>query len=60
MGYWEQIGEENLRHREHLARMHPLRRKFRSATRYTLLAVATVALWALTLSPLVQMVRGFF
>lgn len=60
MGYWEQIGEENRRHRERLARMHPLQRKIRSVAGYTLLVVATVALWAVMFTPLVQIVRGVF
>ncbi len=28
MGYYEQIGEENRKHREKRAAMHPLRRMF--------------------------------
>lgn len=27
MGYWEQIGVENMRHRERRAKMNPIRRK---------------------------------
>lgn len=61
MGYWEQIGEANIRHRERRARMNPCERAFRDIAGQTLLWTACVGLWALMLVPVVlPALRGFF
>lgn len=61
MGYWEQIGEENRRHRERRARMPPRQRAIRDAVGYALLVAACIALWAQILAPIVlPLVRGLF
>ena len=52
MGYYEQIGEENRKHREKRAAMHPLRRKISDRLGTAFIIVASIALWAIMLSPL--------
>lgn len=60
MGYWEQIGEANIRYRERRARMNPRERAFRDTAGGVLLWGATIALWALILAPIAVTLRGFF
>lgn len=61
MGYWEQIGEANIRHRERRARMNPRERAFRDIAGRTLLWMASLGLWALMLAPVVlPALRSFF
>ena len=52
MGYYEQIGEENRKHRERRAAMHPLRRKLMDGFGVAFIILANIALWAIMLSPL--------
>ena len=52
MGYYEQIGEENRKHHRKRAAMHPLRRKVSDALGIAFIIVASIALWAIMLSPL--------
>ena len=58
MGYYEQIGEENRKYREKRAAMHPLRRKLSDGLRTALIIVASIALWAIMLSPLWLLFAG--
>jgi len=61
MGYWEQIGEANIRHRERRARMNLRERAFRDIAGRTLLWMACLGLWALMLAPVVlPALRSFF
>ena len=52
MGYNEQIGEENRKHREKRAAMHSLQRKLADGLGTAFIIVASIALWAIMLSPL--------
>lgn len=55
MGYWEQVAEDNRKHRECIEAMSPLRRMFREWWVW----VAGVLLWALITAPFwVPFVRG--
>jgi len=51
MGYWEQIGEENRKHRKKRAAMHPLRWKLSDALGTAFVIVASITLWAIMFSP---------
>lgn len=46
MGYWEQIGEDNIRYRKRRARMHPLKRKAIDLGIGCLIVAFFVAYWA--------------
>ncbi|MEM9332798.1 MAG: hypothetical protein AAGA53_15855 [Pseudomonadota bacterium] len=52
MGYWEQIGEENRKHREQRARMHPLRLKITDFLEMVLIYGASIVLWVMLLTPI--------
>lgn len=52
MGYYEQIGVENMRHRERLARMPAWRRNLGKFVTGAAITAASLFLWALTLAPL--------
>lgn len=54
MGYWEQIGVENQRHRERLERTPPIRRKIKAAIVTAGVIMAALFLWAVALAPLVM------
>jgi hypothetical protein len=60
MGYWEQIGEANIRHRERRAKMHPRQRFIRDAAATVVIIVVCAALWALNLAPLWRPIAGWF
>jgi len=60
MGYWEQIGEANIRYRERRARMNPRERAFRDATSGMLWWGGAIVLWALMLAPIALALCGFF
>lgn len=51
MGYWEQIGVDNQRHRERRARMRLAERRIRDIGGMVLVTGASMALWALMLAP---------
>jgi len=59
MGYWEQIGEANIRHRERRANMHPRQRFVRDVAATVLIAVLCAGLWALNLAPLWRPIAGW-
>jgi hypothetical protein len=51
MGYNEQIGVANQRHRERLAAMNPSQRAIRKAGLTAIVIIVCAALWALMLAP---------
>lgn len=55
MGYWEQVAEDNLKDRERVAAMSPVRRMFREWWVW----VIGILLWSLILAPFwMPFVRG--
>jgi hypothetical protein len=58
MGYYQNIREENRLHRERQAHKSPLRRGVEHWLGLCLLTLASALLWAITLWPLVQIVRA--
>ena len=52
MGYWEQIGAENLRNRERRNRMRPAERRVRDALNLTMVGAITLVLWGIMLAPI--------
>lgn len=57
MAYQEQIGVENRRWRERRTRMHPLRRVIQDVVFTAAITVAGLALWALSLAPIIAIFR---
>lgn len=53
MGYPENIRAANRRHRERRERMHPLHRAIRDVASTTALILASLALWAGMLAPII-------
>lgn len=52
MGYYEQIGVENKRHRERLEKMNPIERKTRAIFGNILIWGFALLYWAATLAPI--------
>lgn len=53
MGYWEQIGVENMRHAERQARKSPSRRRLESLAEWVLVVTVSLILWGVQLLPLI-------
>jgi hypothetical protein len=51
MGHWEQIGVENIRHRQRIEGMTPAQRRTREIALNTVAFGASIILWALILAP---------
>jgi len=52
MGYWEQIGVENMKHRERRARKPRWRRVIEDTLGWTIITLIGLLLWIIQLSPI--------
>ena len=55
MGYWEQIGVENQKHRERRARKPRWRRVVEDAVVWSIITALGLVLWIIQLSPIWRM-----
>lgn len=60
MGYWEQIGEANIRHRERRAKMHPRHRAIFDAIVNASVVTVSAMLWAMLFVPFGILVMSLF